>query len=210
MDHLNKLRFNCTRCGNCCSDKNTLINLTYRDILRISKGLNLDLKDLIDVIGFFIFEKELSGKDLKKMVISPIKTEKGFAFVGLLKNKLGECYFYDKKNKKCLIYSIRPMFCRTFPFSFDKSINENWSLEKEIRFFYTEKAKLYCTGIKGDAPIINKKNLLVLAKKTLRELNENTIFNEIWNKNVKIRHETSSVKKFLKRILQLENSNKNN
>ncbi|KKK41133.1 MAG: hypothetical protein Lokiarch_45770 [Candidatus Lokiarchaeum sp. GC14_75] len=208
MDNLNKLRFNCTRCGNCCSDKNTLVNLTYSDILRISKSLRLDLKELIDVIGFFIFEKELSGNDLKKMVISPIKTEKGLAFVGLVKNKFGECYFYNRKNKECLIYNIRPMFCRTFPFSFNKSINENIRLEKEIHFFYTEKAKLYCQGIKGDKPIVNKENLLAFATKTLRELKENTIFNETWNKNVKIRHENSSVKKFLKLILQLENLNK--
>ena len=206
----NKPRFNCKGCGSCCSDKNTLVNLTYRDILRISKGLNLDLKDLIDVIGFFIYEKELSDNDLKKMVISPIKTEKGLAFVGLLKNKFGDCYFYDGKIKKCLIYRIRPMFCRTFPFSFDKSIDENIKPEKEISFFYTEKAKLYCTGIRGNASIVNKENLMKLAKKTVRELKENTIFNEKWNESVEIRHETSSVKKFLKRILQLENSNKKN
>ena len=92
-----ELRFICTRCGNCCTDKDTLVNITYLDILRLKKGLKLDLKEIIDVIGFYVFDQKLTEGALEKMVISPIETEKGLAFTGLLKNNLGDCYFYDIK-----------------------------------------------------------------------------------------------------------------
>ena len=50
MKDLKKLRFACTRCGNCCTDKDTLVNLTFLDILRIKDGLKLDLKEVLDIL----------------------------------------------------------------------------------------------------------------------------------------------------------------
>ena len=63
-----KLRFECIRCGNCCTDKDTLVNLTYLDILRIKKGLKLDIKEVLDILGFYIFDKTLTSEDKKRMV----------------------------------------------------------------------------------------------------------------------------------------------
>jgi Fe-S-cluster containining protein len=47
MDNTKELRFNCTRCGNCCTDKYTLVNLTYFDIIKIKSELNLNIDEII-------------------------------------------------------------------------------------------------------------------------------------------------------------------
>ena len=36
MDDKKEFRFQCVNCGHCCTDKNTLVNVTYKDILLIS------------------------------------------------------------------------------------------------------------------------------------------------------------------------------
>jgi len=191
MEISHDFRFECIRCGNCCTDSNTIVNITYSDILRIKKGLTLTLNELIYVLAFYVFETELNEKDRKKMVISPVKTQEGFAFVGLFKKKTGECYFYDTENKKCKIYNLRPIFCRTFPFSF-KRINKN-----EIDIFYSNKGVEYCPGISGDSPFINIEKYLKLGNNTLKDidLNEDKInkYNTLVNEN-KIQ---PSVKNFL-------------
>ncbi|MFX0018310.1 MAG: YkgJ family cysteine cluster protein [Candidatus Hermodarchaeota archaeon] len=188
-------RFECNRCGNCCTDSNTIVNITYIDIIRIKNGLSLTLNELIYVLAFYIFERELDEKDRKKMVISPVKTQKGFAFVGLLKKKTGECYFYDTKNKLCKIYNLRPTFCRTFPFSF-KRINKN-----EIDIFYSKKGVEYCPGIGGDSRLINIEKYLKLGNDALKDidLNEDIInrYNILVNGN-KIQ---PSVKNYLNFVL---------
>ncbi|MHA2393290.1 MAG: YkgJ family cysteine cluster protein [Promethearchaeota archaeon] len=195
MDHPNQLRFTCTRCGNCCTDKNTLVNVTHLDILRLYAGLKLNEAEILEVIGFYIFEKDQTNITWQKMVLSPVETEKGFAFPGLFKKKQSQCYFYDLDNKKCLIYTLRPTFCRTFPFSFE------YSSKNEIIIHYTEKSKLYCPGIGVDAPLINIENWMKLAKKTLNELNENNIFISEWNKKVKNGSVIPSAKNFIKIII---------
>ena len=150
------LRFSCIRCGNCCTDKNTIVNLTYFDILRIKNGLGLDLNEVLDILGFYKFDKPLTLEDKKRMTITPIETERGLAFVGLLKNSLGGCYFYNSNDKNCLIYNLRPIFCQTFPFSFsllDKQIVDNIDIPD---IFYTEKGKEYCPGIGNNSPFIDE------------------------------------------------------
>ncbi|MHA1930953.1 MAG: YkgJ family cysteine cluster protein [Promethearchaeota archaeon] len=197
-----ELRFICTRCGNCCTDKDTLVNITYLDILRLKVGLKLDLKEILDVIGFYIFKKNLTEGTLEKMVISPIETEKGLAFTGLLKDNLGKCYFYDKKEAKCLIYDIRPMLCRTFPFSFKKSNLMGTKSREDIQIIYTEKAKNYCPGISTDSPIIEFDHWSQIGRKTLKELEENLLFNERWNKGVRNRKISPKVNNYMSTILK--------
>jgi len=199
-----ELKFICTRCGNCCTDRNTLVNVTYLDISRIIKGLNLDLKESLKIFGFYVYDKNLTPITLKKMVISPIETEKGFAFIGIMKNIQGECCFYDKKNLKCLIYTLRPMFCRTFPFSYKESNNEDTLTERKIEIFYTKKAKKYCPGIGNDAPLIDFDYWFKLANRTLRELKDNYIFNNNWNNTVKKKEISPSAQNFIKRIFGMD------
>ena len=106
MDNLKELRFSCTRCGNCCTDKNTIVNITYLDIKRLISGLNLNLNEILEVVGFYIFDQKTSNSNFEKMVISPIMTEKGLTFVGLIKNAQGVCLFYD---------NTKGVFCQANP-----------------------------------------------------------------------------------------------
>jgi len=200
---MRSLRFTCIRCGKCCTDKNTLVNLTYLDILRIKNGLDLDLNELLDILGFYSFDKPLTSEDKKRMILTPIETERGLAFIGLLKNSLGGCYFYNSKDKRCLIYSLRPRFCQTFPFSFESLDKENYDTINAKDIFYTEKGKHYCPGIGNEAPFIEEDYWIELCRRTLEELKKNQKIIEEWNNSVKNGKITPTVKKFLLMISKI-------
>ncbi len=206
MNDLKNLRFECTRCGNCCTDKDTLVNLTYLDIIRIKKGLKLELKEILNLIGFYIYENKITNDDKEKMVIEPIETEKGLAFIALRKSSLGGCYFYNSTQKKCLIYNLRPMLCRTFPFTFG-ILNEKSNEDKnKIDLFYTEKGKHYCPGISDEAPLISVQKWKNLGQITLEELEKNYKVIKEWNDMVKIGKIMPLAKKFLLTIFKLDDS----
>ena len=198
-----ELRFSCIRCGNCCTDKDTLVNLTYLDILKIKNGLSLNFEEVLNLVGFYIYEKPITDDERKRMVIAPIETENGLAFVALRKNSLGGCYFYSSAYKKCLIYNLRPMFCRTFPFTFKLLDQKNHHLKKNIKVFYTEKGKEYCPGIEADAPKIDEKYWITLGKKIIEDMNKNSIVIENWNNAVKTGKINRSVRNFLLNIFKL-------
>ncbi|MFX0189007.1 MAG: YkgJ family cysteine cluster protein [Candidatus Hodarchaeota archaeon] len=199
-----EFRFKCIRCGNCCTDKKTLVNVTYSDILRIGKGLNLTLEEIIEILGFYLYDKEPKAEDLNKMVVSPIRTEKGLAFIGLIKRDSGTCIFYDEEYKRCKIYDLRPNFCRTFPFTFRIFLNKTDKSKSIIKMGYTEKGKQYCPGIAVDMPLINEKEWIQLGVKTIESLNNNYIFVEKWNNAVKNGQITPTVRNILLTIFNLE------
>jgi Fe-S-cluster containining protein len=194
-----KLRFVCTRCGNCCTDRNTLVNVTYLDILKIVKGLNLDLAESLEIFGFYVFNNDITISNLEKMVIPPVKTEKGLAFLALMKNNRGECCFYDKSKSICLIYDLRPIFCKSFPFTFTSS-----QKGEKIEINYTEKAKTYCPGIEDDAPLVDLAYLRDLAQKILITLEHNYSFIKQWNKNVSNGRISPSARNFLRSISDIK------
>ncbi|MFX0020858.1 MAG: YkgJ family cysteine cluster protein [Candidatus Hermodarchaeota archaeon] len=202
---MKNLRFNCIKCGNCCTDKDTLVNLTYLDILKIKNGLKLDLNEVLNLLGFYIFDKKITKDERKRMVIAPIETEKGLAFVALRKNSLGGCYFYNSKNKKCLIYNLRPMLCRTFPFTFGILDEKKSQNKNKVKIFYTEKGKKYCPGISGESPLINIEDWKNLGKIALEELEKNFLLVKSWNESVEKGKITPTAKKFLLSIFNLEN-----
>ncbi|MFW9866700.1 MAG: YkgJ family cysteine cluster protein [Candidatus Thorarchaeota archaeon] len=201
MVTVKELRFGCTRCGNCCTDKSTIVNTTYFDIIRIVSGLNLSIEDTFEVLGFYLLDQEMNDYELEKMVISPVNTEKGLAFMGLIKNHDGICFFYDSVKKKCSIYSLRPGFCKTFPFSF-KEVESEGS-KRKIEIFYTEKGKQYCLGINSDSPIIDKDYWEDLAITILSELKKNEIFISKWNESVKMGIVKPTVRSLIERIFKL-------
>ncbi|MBD3194272.1 MAG: hypothetical protein GF317_04400 [Candidatus Lokiarchaeota archaeon] len=200
----NDLKFECIRCGRCCTDKNTLVNLTYSDIIRIKNGLDLSLDELNHILGFYIFEEELTEEDKKKMVLSPVETEKGKAFVGLIKKNDGMCYFYDEKQQKCLIYNLRPNFCRTFPFSFKVKSDTKDPEIKKIKINLTEKGKAYCPGIGKDASVINQEEWLKLGEKTIEDLNQNYHIMKEWSDLIEKEEISASAKNFLKFLLKIK------
>ncbi len=73
----NNLRFQCIHCGHCCLDQNTLVNTTYTDVLRIKNGLNLTLDEVIEILGFYVFDQAPSVKKIDQMVVPHIQTERG-------------------------------------------------------------------------------------------------------------------------------------
>lgn len=200
----NKLRFQCILCGNCCSDLNTLVNTTYSDILRIRNGLNLNLDETIEILGFYIFDKKPTTKEISRMVVPPIETESGLAFVGLKKRLNGQCFFYDETKKRCSIYDYRPNFCRTFPFTFKLLLVKENPKKHEIEIFFTEKGLKYCQGIGESAPFIDNDNWIQIGQKVIQDLSKNNILIKKWNKGVKENKISPSVRNFILTIFNLE------
>jgi Fe-S-cluster containining protein len=124
------------------------------------------------------------------MVIPPINTEKGKSFIALRKVEGGKCLFFNSETKKCRIYSIRPCFCRTFPFSYISTQNN------KIRVLLTEKGKEYCPGLNEHAPLINIDQWISLGIKALKELETNAKFVIEWNE----REKKPTAKKFLEKL----------
>ena len=198
---MTELRFECTRCGNCCTDKDTLVNVTYNDILKIKNGLDLSLDECLEILGFYVFEKDPVKEELEKMVIPPIKTEKGLAFTGLKKNPSGVCYFYNETEKKCKIYRIRPNFCRTFPFTFRILLKEN---DKKIIPYYTEKGKQFCPGINESAPVIKHDVWVQLGKKIIEDISDNNTLINKWNDAAKKGNISPTARNFLLTVLNMD------
>ena len=194
-------KFECIRCGHCCTDRNTIVNLSYIDILRIKRGLGLTLEELLEIVGFYIYTDQLNEKTRSKLVMPPLETERGLSFIGLMKNSIGTCLFYDIKNKKCLIYSIRPDFCRTFPFTFKTNPIKSQNQDASIKILLTEKGKEYCLGLTDSAPFINNTEWRHLGKKVLENLRKNANLINQWNTLIKKEKIIPSVKNFLLKII---------
>ncbi len=194
-------RFECTQCGRCCRDKSTMVNLTYVDILRLAKALNQDYDKLIDSIGFYIFQEGVSDENLDKMVIPPIETQRGLAFVALRKEADGACIFL-KNDNTCSIYEHRPNICRTFPFHFDAKAKNQPQNEIKITMSYTEKAKQYCLGVGVPNPVVDAEKWMKIGRKTVRNIVEEAAIIEKWNKAVESGKITPKAENYIKNIIR--------
>ncbi len=177
-------RYQCTQCGNCCKDPGTIVNLTFTDIKRFHTILKYNIPELLASVGFYIFEISPTKQQLKQMVVPPIQTQKGPAFLGLRKDESGKCIFLSPQNK-CNIYSARPSICRTFPFHFHSTPHKTPKPNLAIEMTFTEKAKEYCPGIGAPSPIINDKKWMNAGKKAITDLLQEVILIQKWNKAVK-------------------------
>ena len=198
-----KLRFECVHCSNCCTDLNTLVNTTYIDVLRIKSGLDLTIDEVIETLGFYVFDQAPSANEIGRMVVPPIQTEQGMAFVGLKKNPTGQCFFYDIVKERCSIYAFRPGFCRTFPFTFTIIKDKNKG-KSEINIFYTEKGIQYCRGIGEEFANIDLKHWIKLGREVIRDLSKNNQLIKNWNSNVKSKKIIPSARNFILTIFNLE------
>ena len=205
MASIKKLKFECIHCGNCCCDTNTLVNVTYLDIIQIKNGLTFTIDEMLEILGFYIYDKKPTQENLLKMVIPPIQTEKGLAFVALRKLKSGACVFYNQKKRRCSIYSVRPTFCETFPFSYSYTSNSAINGEvSELVIDYTEKALTYCQGIKNSSPQIDYDYWLSLGKATLNALVQNKKFTAQWNNKFKSSKLKSTARSYLQAVFEIE------
>ncbi len=203
MDAENDINFECIRCGNCCTDPKTIVNLTYSDIIRIKSGLKLNLNELLEVVGFYIFDHNLDENTKKRLVTPPLHTERGLSYIGLLKDHKGKCFFFDSTNKKCKIYPLRPNFCKTFPFSFGYKDDS-----ADLYIVITKKAKDYCLGFTPNSPPIDRSYWLKLGEEVLKDLKHNSEFIAQWNLLVKKKKLVPSAKQFLIKVIELEKNHK--
>lgn len=85
--------FSCTACGNCCQGEGRVY---FRDE---------DLEKIYDYLGLETGKR----KTLYKKIIQ--KRRNGYN----VHEGAGPCHFLDS-NKRCSIYPVRPLQCRSFPF----------------------------------------------------------------------------------------------
>ena len=86
------LRFECTRCGACCTGEPGFVWVTDEEIEAIAE-----------------FRKEPLDE------VEGLYTRRAKGRVTLREKANGDCVFFERK-KGCTIYSVRPPQCRTWPF----------------------------------------------------------------------------------------------
>lgn len=198
-------RFKCLRCGNCCKDKNTLVNLTFMDILRIQKYLDYDYKQLMEVIGFYIFENEPTEDQIKQMVVPPILTQRGKAFVALKKAADGRCVYLNENNE-CKIYGARPNICRTFPFHFHSKPIKEPQPHLEMEMSYATKAMDYCAGIGVPQPVVAPAEWFKVGEETVKNILAEVVLINKWNDAVKAKKIEPLAENFIHTIMELQTS----
>ncbi len=87
------IRFECQRCGACCTGDPGVIRVNGQEILLLADFL------------------KISPSELTRLHLRPI--DGGFSIV---EEADGRCRFFDEG---CQIYPVRPFQCRTFPFWFN-------------------------------------------------------------------------------------------
>ncbi|NHK31645.1 MAG: YkgJ family cysteine cluster protein [Asgard group archaeon] len=104
-----KFKFECTKCGECCHNRDS-IPVTFNDLAKWTKQgsfMNIILPHL-DLRG--ISEED----ELGKLALIPYIIMKDVD-----ENGKGTCPFYDSENKVCNIYFTLPIYCKTFPLSYN-------------------------------------------------------------------------------------------
>ena len=88
------LRFGCRICGNCCTGEPGYVWVTAEEINAIAKAVHL------------------SPSQFESSFVRRI--EKGRK--SLIELPGGDCVFFDHDKRRCKVYEVRPLQCRTWPF----------------------------------------------------------------------------------------------
>lgn len=98
------LSFECQQCGNCCSGEPGYIWVSDEEISAISERLNISAEE---------FKEKFLYKTRGKLSIK--------------ERENGDCMLLDENDRKCMVYDIRPVQCRTWPW-WDQNIKspEAW------------------------------------------------------------------------------------
>lgn len=86
------LRFECTRCGNCCTGAPGFVWVDDEEIEAIAGARGVTVEELAAMYTRWAHR----GRSLRE-------------------KPNGDCVFYDQ-SEGCTIYSVRPRQCRTWPF----------------------------------------------------------------------------------------------
>jgi len=97
------LKFECTRCGKCCTGETGFVWVNEEEIAAIA---------------------EMRGESIEE--VTALHTRELRQKRTLREKANGDCVFYER-GEGCTIYSIRPRQCRTWPF-WESNIRtpENW------------------------------------------------------------------------------------
>jgi len=87
------IRFECQRCGACCTGEPGIIYVDNDEVLRITEYLSIRISVFIEKYLYPIREGH-----------------------SILEHDDGRCFFYEDG---CKIYPVRPDQCKTFPFWFE-------------------------------------------------------------------------------------------
>ena len=111
------LRFECTRCGNCCSGDPGYVWASKEEIGRIARHLGRD-------------DDWLDRKHLRRV---------GFRY-SLTEKAGGDCIFLKRVGGEtsCSIHSVRPLQCRTWPF---------WNVNLRSRAAWNDAHDRICPGM---------------------------------------------------------------
>lgn len=144
------------------------MTVTGNDLARISRILGLAAGELIRAVDFYLVSGMTSHEGLRDF--PPLQTEKGPAYIALKKMENGDCVFL--KDNLCMIHTIRPVVCMSFPFVFeDAGDHRRWGLSA---------MKDICPGL-GTGPRVIGSDLLDLADTILEDLIIFRRFAEEWN-----------------------------
>lgn len=150
------------------------MNLTPRDVQLLARTLKASARDLLKVVGFYqvkTFDESERALIEERMVLPPLKTNKGYAYLGLLKHEDGRCVFLQ--GKKCVMYRARPRICQSFPFSFQQ---KGAGATISIGSFATTN----CPGI-GEGKPVNVAKVKLQGKSTMRDISQYKRFAKWWN-----------------------------
>jgi Fe-S-cluster containining protein len=127
FDYPQNISFTCTKCGLCCGDtprKTRHILLLQKDAERITAHTNQDISSF-------------ATKTAEK---SPYVYE-------MHKSQDGKCAFLQ--NNQCILYDVRPLICRFYPF--ELSTNEN--------DIYNFKVTHECPEVSSNSTLVSGKRL---------------------------------------------------
>ena len=117
------LPFKCTGCGKCCTGVSGCVWVNEEEVKSICEHLDVPFEDFCrDYLD--IVDGRWSLKEIK------------------ITKDCYDCIFLNEK--KCMIYSVRPVQCRTYPW---------WPMNLESEQRWQETAK-ECEGINPSAPVV--------------------------------------------------------
>jgi uncharacterized protein len=87
------LRFECTGCGDCCSGEPGHVWVDREEIARIAAHLGMGVEQ---------FERRF---------VRSVGRRKS-----LVEYPDGDCIFLEPETRRCSVYAVRPVQCRTWPF----------------------------------------------------------------------------------------------
>jgi Fe-S-cluster containining protein len=165
-------QFECSKCGACCREDSMLITVTGSDIARISRALELSPEETLRALDFYIDDQKRPVPLGLQGIPTPL-TERGPAIIALKKMENGDCIFL--KDDLCMVHAIRPIVCRSFPFTFREHANE--------QFWGLSAAKHICPGL-GTGPRVLVADLQELSSEVLASLHVYGEFIDEWNRTL--------------------------